>query len=134
MKVPPSVVGARAEAAVASALVRAGMMVYLPAFGGHSRVDLVYDDGARLVRVQCKNGRLAKGALSFATCSYTANRPKTYVGEVDEFGVYAPALDRVYLVPAVDLPTRLASLRLTAAKNGQQEGVRWASDYVLGPP
>lgn len=119
---------------MASALVRAGLTVYLPAFGGHARVDLVYDDGGRLVRVQCKSGRVANGALTFRTCSNTANRPQTYDGEIDEFGVYAPTLDRVYLVPAGDLPTRRAYLRLTAAKNGQQEGVRWASDYVLGPP
>jgi hypothetical protein len=37
----PTDIGARAEAAVASALVRAGKAVFLPAFGANSRIDLV---------------------------------------------------------------------------------------------
>ncbi len=47
----PSSIGARAEAAVASALVRAGRDVYLPAFTVNSRVDLVYFDAGRVLRM-----------------------------------------------------------------------------------
>lgn len=134
MTVSPPVVGARAEAAVASALVRAGKAVFLPAFGAHSRVDLVYDDGQQLVRVQCKTSRLVDGGLSFRTCSNTGQEERSYMGEADMFGVYSPDLDRVYLVPVAEMPSRKGFLRLSPAKNGQQHGVRWANDYLLGRP
>jgi hypothetical protein len=130
----PSEIGARAEAAVASALVRAGRLVFLPAFAAHSRVDLVYLDADRPVRVQCKTARVLRGVLVFKTCSYTANAPRTYSDQIDEFGVFAPTTGLVYLVPLAGLPDRACSLRLGPARNGQRVGVRWAADYELGPP
>jgi hypothetical protein len=130
----PSSIGARAEAAVAAALVRAGRAVFLPAFAAHDRIDLVYVDGADLVRVQCKTSRLIGDVLRFRTCSNTANVPRGYGGEVDAFGVYSPDTERVYIVPAHDLPTRVCHLRLAPPRNGQRQGVRWAEHYLLGPP
>jgi hypothetical protein len=130
----PSTIGARAEAAVASALVRLGRTVFLPAFAAHDRVDLVYLGVERPVRVQCKTAGLYGGALIFKTCSYTANLPRAYTNQVDEFGVFAPQTGMVYLVPASDLPNRSCSLRLDPPRNNQQGGVRWAADYLLGPP
>ena len=132
--ITPSAIGNRAEAAVASALVRTGRMVYLPAFGADSRVDLNYLDGAATTRVQCKTARQIGDVLFFRTCSNTANRPRCYDGEIDEFGVYSPDTGLTYLVPFDHVPTRACSLRLTATRNGQATGVRWASDYELGPP
>jgi PD-(D/E)XK endonuclease len=131
----PSSIGARAEAAVASALVRAGKAVFLPAFAAHDRIDLVYLDGVAAIRVQCKTSRLVGDVLVFCTCSNTANVPRTYDGEIDAFGVYSPDTGLVYLVPAAqNLPRRTCSLRLTATRNSQAAGVRWAEDFVLGPP
>lgn len=130
----PSQVGARAEAAVASALVRVGRAVYLPAFGANDRVDLVYFDADRVVRVQCKTARRLGDVLFFRTCSNTANRPRDYSGEVDEFGVFSPSTGLAYLVPAVGLPSRVCSLRLSATLNNQVTGIRWATDFELGPP
>jgi hypothetical protein len=72
--------------------------------------------------------------LIFRTCSNTNNQPRSYDDEVDEFGVYSPDLNLVYLVPAVGLPSRLCSLRLSPTRNGQARGVWWADDFVLGPP
>lgn len=132
--VTPSGIGARAEAAVASALVRAGKSVFLPAFAAHDRIDLIYMDATRVVRVQCKTSRLVGEVLRFRTCSNTANRPRTYDGEIDAFGVYSPTTGLVYLVPADDVPDRVCHLRLAPARNGQTRGLRWADDYVLGPP
>jgi hypothetical protein len=129
----PTEIGARAEAAVASALIRAGRPVFLPAFGLNSRTDLIYEREA-LVRAQCKTARLLDQVLGFRTCSNTGNLPRAYEGEVDEFGVYSPDLNLVYLVPAVGLPTRFCSLRLAPTRNGQAKGVWWAERYVLGPP
>lgn len=130
----PSEIGARTEAAVASALVRAGKPVFLPAFGVNSRVDLIYENDGDLVRVQCKTSRLLGEVLTFRTCSNTKNVPRVYTGEIDVFAVYSPARDLVYLVPAAGLPKRYCSLRLTSTRNGQRKGVLWAADYVLGPP
>lgn len=130
----PTEIGARAEAAVASALVRAGKSVFLPIFGVNTRVDLAYGEDDTLVRVQCKTSRVVGDVLIFRTCSNTKNLPRDYVGEVDAFGVYSPALNLVYVVPAVGLPSRMGSLRLAPTRNGQRKRVWWADDFVLGPP
>ncbi len=132
----PSGIGARAEAAVTSALIRAGCAVFLPVFSNHDRVDLIYVDANadRMIRLQCKTARRIRDVLYFRTCSNTANAPRDYAGQIDEFGVYSPDTGLVYLVPAVDLPTRACSLRLSATRNGQAAGVRWANHYELGPP
>jgi PD-(D/E)XK endonuclease len=54
------------------ALHDVGFAVLLP-FGENTRYDLVVDDGAELRRVQCKTGRLYKGAIRFlpAVRTYT---------------------------------------------------------------
>jgi hypothetical protein len=130
----PTEIGARAEAAVASALVRAGKQVFLPVFGVNSRIDLVYAEGLALVRVQCKTSRVVGDVLVFRSCSNTKNKPRDYSDEIDAFGVYSPSRNLVYLVPATDLPRRAGSLRLAPARNGQRKRILWANDYVLGPP
>jgi hypothetical protein len=128
----PSVAGARAEAAVAAALVRAGKAVFLPAFAAHSRIDLVYEDDGALVRVHCKAARVKGDVLGFRTCSNTANQERDYRGEIDVFGVYSAELEKVYVVPVADVPVRRCFLRLGPTRNGQHQGVRWAKDYELG--
>ena len=130
----PSRAGARTEAAVASALARRGFDVYLPAFSVNGRVDLVYDRGGHLVRVQCKTARSHGATLAFHTTSLTNNMARAYDGEIDEFGVYAPATGLVYLVPIGAAPKHTCFLRTEPAGNGQTAGVRWAADYELGPP
>ena len=131
MNSSPSVIGARAELAVAAALSEAGMAVYLPFFNAHSRVDLVYQDGAGLHRLQCKTSRIVKGVLCFSTCSNSKGERKDYQGDIDTFGVYSPDLEQVFLVPVDGLPRRSCSLRLSASANGQQKGLGWAKDYLL---
>lgn len=131
MSSSPSVIGARAELAVAVALSKAGMAVYLPFFNAHSRVDLVYQDGAGLHRLQCETSRIVRSVLCFSTCSNTSGERKDYQGEIDTFGVYSPDLEQVFLVPVDGLPRRACSLRLSAPANGQQNGLRWAKDYLL---
>lgn len=130
----PSVIGARAELAVASALWKSGMEVYLPFFGAHSRVDLVASSSSELLRVQCKTSRVIDGVVYFRTCSLTANVHVDYRGQIDAFGVFSPALDLVYLVPVDDAPLQACHLRLEPTRNNQSTNVRWASDYLVGPP
>lgn len=131
MRVAPSRIGASAEAAVAAALVASGWSIYLPAFGAHGRVDLVMSDGFRFFGVQCKAGRVMGDVILFRTCSNTANSPKEYGPEVDYFGVYASSLGQTFLVPAATVPSRECTLRLTATRNRQSRGVRWADDYLV---
>lgn len=130
MELTPSAIGERAEAAVLHALVQHGYDVYLP-FGGSGRCDLVFEDGERLQRVQCKNGRLVGDVITFRTSSNTNNAPRDYAGQVEYFGVYCPALGTVYLVPADIGTTRACQLRLTEPRNGQRKGIHRASDDLF---
>jgi hypothetical protein len=130
----PSVVGARTELAVATGLVRAGYDVLTPFFNAHSRVDLVAIGDASLMKLQVKTSQLCDGFLRFATCSHTGNEPRDYRGQVDAFGVFSPELNLVYLVPVDDVPTRVCHLRLEPTRNKQSSKIRWAADYLIGPP
>ena len=116
---------------MAAAFVKAGMVVYAPLFGSYGRVDLVVQHNGELRRVQCKTARLVDGVLIFTTCSNTRDQRKAYAGEIDVFGVYAPALDRVYVVPANDVPSRACTLRIQPTRNRQSSRVRWAASYEL---
>ena len=60
----PSETGERTEAAVLAALAGAGKQVLIP-FGGHLPYDLAYEEGGRLVKVQCKSGRERDGVIVY---------------------------------------------------------------------
>lgn len=120
------------------ALQEAGFELLLP-FGENTRYDLVIDDGMRLARVQCKTGRLRRGAVVFATCSaYGHHRnPKTarrdYGDQVDSFAVYCPETAGVYLIPIEDLQPKVqGALRVAVPRNGQKRRIRFAVDYEIG--
>lgn len=132
MTLRPSEIGARAEAAVAAALVNAGKDVLLPLYGAHCRYDLVFEDEEGFHRVQCKAGRLRGEVVEFMTASYTNKERKSYHDDVDFFGVYCHGRAECYLLPVRDVPPRSGSLRLAGTRNGQSKGIRWASDYLLG--
>ncbi len=74
------------------ALRDVGYSVSVP-FGENTRYDLVIDDGTRLARVECKTGRLRKGAIEFPTASSYYHHPnekpsqRHYRGQVDFFAV-----------------------------------------------
>jgi hypothetical protein len=127
-----SSIGNKSEAIVLAALVHAGYSTLLP-FGGGRPYDIAIDVGDKLLRVQCKTGRLLKeGVVFFPTAIWCRNMSyRSYRGDVDFFGVYCPATEQVYLVPIADVPARAASLRVVPPKNGQTRGVRWAKDYVI---
>ena len=120
-------------------LREAGYAISVP-FGENTRYDLVIDDdGDRLLRVQCKTGRLRAGAVRFATCSSYGHHmnpgasPRSYTGQIDLFAVYCPETAGVYLIPISEVPTRSsAMLRVDVARNRQRKRIRLASDYWLG--
>jgi PD-(D/E)XK endonuclease len=134
----PKLIGDRTTLAVMIALRTAGLTVLLP-FGEHTRYDLAVDQGTRLARVQCKTGRLRKGAVRFKACSTYAhhlNRPtpsRDYAGQVEYFGVHCPDTGAVYLVPIEALEVKFqGALRVTPALNGQRRRVRMAADFEIG--
>jgi hypothetical protein len=100
----PKTIGDRSTLAAMLALHKAGYAVFLP-FGENTRYDLVIDDGASLLRVQCKTGRLRDGAVRFSTCSSYAHHShpraprRDYLGEVDCFAVYCPETRTAYSYP-----------------------------------
>jgi hypothetical protein len=84
--------------------------------------------------LQCKTGRSVPGAVSFRTCSNTGNVPIDYRDDIDAFAVYAPGTNAVYVVPVARTGVRGCRLRLEPTRNNQATGVRWAADYLIGPP
>jgi hypothetical protein len=135
MRDAPSVVGARTELAVATGLLKAGYDVYTPWFCGHSRVDLVASKADTVpMRLQVKTARMGDGFIFFNACSNTGGQLIDYRGQVEAFGVYSPQLDEVFLVPIDDVPLRMCRLRIEPARNNQASRIRWAADYLVGPP
>jgi hypothetical protein len=128
-----SSIGNRTEAIVLAALVHAGYWPLLP-FGEGRPYDIALDEDGKLIRVQCKTGRLMNGGVYFPTAMWCRDLSyRSYQGNVDYFGVYCPGTKKVYLVPIGDVPTRAALLRVEPPKNGQTWGIRWAKDYVIWP-
>jgi PD-(D/E)XK endonuclease len=123
------------EIHVAAALMRAGRRVLRPVSGG-LRYDLLVDnvDGTYW-RVQCKTGLLKDGYIVFRLRNSDARRPNgvSYRGQIECFGVFCPENGRTYLVPMTALTTSdsTARLRLRPARNGQQLGVRLASEFEI---
>jgi hypothetical protein len=137
--VHPKVVGDRTTAVVLARLLEVFEIVLLP-FGENQRYDLVVDDQGRMLRIQCKTGRLLNGVIKFAACSTIYHHPNRasgqpyrhhYRGEADLFGVYCPETDGVYLVPVDEVGIRQGSLRIEPTANNQASNVRWASQYEI---
>ena len=134
----PKDIGDRTTLAVMLALREVGLAVLVP-FGENTRYDLVIDDGAKMARVQCKTGRLRKGAVIWSICSNYGHQKnprvvhRDYQGEVDYFGVFCPETQGVYLIPIDEVPMRRqGSLRVVPSKNNQKKFIRSARQYEIG--
>jgi hypothetical protein len=138
----PDRIGAISQAKVLAALTVAGKVVLAPCVNVRP-YDFVLEEDGRFFRVQCKTGRLFRGAVCFRPHRLRAAKRATgwerrvtdYQGVVDYFGVYCPENDNVYLVP-IDVVTtpRICTLRVTPARNNQSSRIRWARDYLVVPP
>ena len=133
----PNQKGAIAEEQVATAAVRAGILVLRPVMA--CRYDLAFDFGDRIERIQCKWGRIDGGVIAVrtSTCRHSPTRGyvhTTYAAdEVDAFGIYCGELDRCYYLPAALVAGKTElRLRLADARNNQQIGVTMARDYEFG--
>ena len=122
------------EARILAAFVAAGYLVSVP-FGSGHKYDFVIDDSTRLLRVQCKTGRIKNGVLVFNAYSQSGNGgvKASYRGVADLFAVLNPEDDKVYLIPVNEVGVTDVSLRLSPTLNKQTQGVRWAEFYLLKP-
>jgi hypothetical protein len=127
-------VGDVTQAQVLAALLSRGKKVLVP-FGDNARYDLVVEQRGVFTRVQCKTGRIDRGAVVFAVASsqyHRGGKRSSYHGQVDAFGVFCPDNGKAYIIPIADLPLmREAKLRLTSPKNSQVKGIRWAARYEI---
>jgi PD-(D/E)XK endonuclease len=130
----PADVGLRTEALILAELVRRGYRVLVP-FGTNQRYDMVIDMDGEFVRAQCKTGRIRRGCVVYSTESVRINtqgwQSRDYVGDAEIFLIYCPATERIYAVPVNEAPASSGSLRIQPTRNGQQDGIRWASEYEL---
>ena len=123
-----------AEAEIEAAAVRAGIDVLQPRMH-HSRYDLVFDLGSRLLRVQCKwanrQGDVIAARIRTNRRAPEGYRTSTYTAqEVDAIGIYCPDVDRCYLLPMELAAGRTCiHLRLAPARNGQVAGLHSALEY-----
>lgn len=124
--------GNLSEARILAAFVAAGYLVSLP-FGSGHKYDFVANDSTRLLRVQCKTGRVKNGVLLFNAYSQSGNGSvkMSYRGLADLFAVLNPDDNQVYVVPVDEVGVTVVSLRLTPTGNRQARRVRWAAAYVL---
>ncbi len=104
-------------------------------FGDNFRYDLVVEEEGRFTRIQCKTGRVDRGAVVFAVASsqyHRGGKRQNYRGQIDAFGVFCPDNGKVYIIPIDDLPlVREAKLRLLPPGNSQVKGIRWAAKYEI---
>src|SRR3954462_10251641 len=101
----PSDKGAIAETAITAAAVQLGVFVWLPVQEG-GRYDLIFGIEDRLLRIQCKWGRVA-GDVIVAQVRTSRLTQRGYIKttyseeEVDAVGVYCHELKRCFLLPIV---------------------------------
>lgn len=132
MTVNPKAKGEKTEAVVLAKLLIRNEVVLQP-FGDNQRYDLVIDRNGVFLRVQCKTGRIRNSCVKFNTYSTSGGGPKkSYIGEVEFFGIYCPDNDKAYLVPIHDCSEKSGLLRLYPPKNNSCiSKVKWAVDYEI---
>ena len=127
-------VGERTEGIILGHLMRLGLSVLVP-FGNNQRYDLVFDDGKKLWKCQCKTGRLRNGTVICNACSVNGFTGITrgYKGQVDCFLIYCPDNDKIYKVPIDKVGERLISLGIDQRLNPRvrMKPRLWAQDYEI---
>jgi hypothetical protein len=133
--------GDLAELRVASDLRARGHKIAFP-FGEDWDYDLIVEREGILERVQVKYTK-SDASIVYVRCRSVSltngkvRQIKKYTAKtIDWIAVYDETTDRCYYVPAAELANGrdLLSLRLTATKNNQRSGVRFAEDYLGFPP
>jgi prevent-host-death family protein len=133
----PNHKGNVAELAIAKEAASLGLSVFAP-MTEHERYDLIIGVKDRLLRVQCKWGRM-DGDVVIAKLTRSRRGPDGFIREkysateVDAFGIYCGDLDECFLVP-IDVVDGQWSfqLRLRPTRNGQRASLHLAEKYRLG--
>lgn len=130
----PKGVGDASEAAILAHLLKHGCAVSIP-FGQSQRYDLVVEHRGKLLRAQCKTGRLVEGRLirvAFYSVDWLTHESKGYKGQVDVFLVFCPENEKVYMIPAERVGL---AMTLRVGQNFLPGGPRAhrASDYEFKP-
>jgi hypothetical protein len=114
------------------ALTERGKIVLTP-FGEGGRYDLMIDEGEKVLRVQCKTGKLMKDCIVFNNYSQSAAGTKKYGTSIDAYGVYCPQNGKIYLVPASEClgyKTRLL-IEPTEDARKKRKNIRLAIQYEI---
>ena|SRR5215831_7003895 len=126
--------GCVAEAAVALAAMKAGIVVLRPLTDG-ARYDLALDIGGRILRVQCKAAARYEDVIVVRCRSGRRTREGVVMrrytrNEIDAFAAYCAEVEQCYFLPIEMFDDRAAvQLRLEPTKNNQRAGINWAKDY-----
>lgn len=124
-------IGNVCQAKVLSALIEANERVLLP-FGDGCYYDLLLDREGTFHRVQCKSGRLRRGAVRFKTSTVLRNgKHRAYGRTVEYFGVYCSDIGKSYLVPIAVCGTSETSLRVERARNNAVKGQNVAEKFEI---
>ena len=126
--------GAIAESAIVHAATKLGILFARPLTAAE-RYDLVFDLGARFLRVQCK-WAVRHGAVVIIRC-YSSRRARTGLvhrsyseNEIDAIAAYCLDTGRCYFLPASWIGGRRSvQLRLAPTRNNQGAGVVWADAF-----
>jgi hypothetical protein len=129
--------GAIAEAAITAEATKLGVVVSRP--NVDARYDLIFDVGARLLRVQYKSAVRKGDVVAVPTQSRWYSPGRGYVrtpyasNEIDAVAAYCGEIDATFLLP-ISLVAGQSQVhrRLAAARNGQLAGLHSASEYELG--
>jgi PD-(D/E)XK nuclease superfamily protein len=129
--------GAIAEIEIARAAIRAGIPVWRPLME-HARADVALELEGKLLRVQCKWGRLEDGVikarLGTSRCTPNGHVRTTYTpDEVEAIAIYCPDLDKCYFLPiSLVAGQSYIHLRVKPSRNNQSLGLKWAAHYEFG--
>ncbi len=127
-------IGEITEGIILAHFLKKGMSVSIP-FGNNQRYDFILDENGRLLRAQCKTGKLDRyGSVRFSTRSTNGftGQKRQYIGNADIFLVYCPQTDKVYRIPITDLvPKDAMALRTRPTKNSQKSGINLAKDFEV---
>jgi hypothetical protein len=122
-----------AETAVIHECARLGIPVARPL--DDQRYDLIFDLGAKLLRVQCKWAARAGEVVAIRTRTCRRAREglihRSYgPDEIDAIAAFCIETGKCYLLPhELSVDRVMVQLRLGPTKNNQSVGIRWASDY-----
>ena len=99
---------------------------------------MILDTGGRLLRTQCKwaNRRGDVVIVGTRTCRHTPSGyvRSTYTAEeIDGVAAWCESTAECYFIPIAEIDGQgLLSLRLSPARNNQEQLVHWAAHYRLG--